>query len=344
MLSTLMCALLAAAPIEVGHDAKILGWTADGRYFAYRYDVAARGGIPDYYDPAKPNDSMPLEKVMALSPAERAKLKVVPASNDGDAEKAELAEVQDVVLGTQETYLLSVVSLAYQAPQTLKNDYKDALPAERFTAWLKAHPLQLRTGQKGFHGESAFLSVENKDEPWGDDGARWGQCDPSPSTGMCNPTHVRFGVRRAGAGHEANNSDRQYLYHNAFTLRVAWDPTGKRLALMNTHDDFDGVREGTPNSSVLHFVGACNSVELVTTPDLSAALPKVREAIEASGLPVVVVGDAKKARDKSVVYATKGAEKDAAKLAAAIPGGATVEPLTWKANGDLVVALGASAR
>ena len=43
-----------------------------------------------------------------------------------------------------------------------------------------------------------------------------------------------------------------------------------------------------------------------------------------------------------MVYAAKGV-KDAKKIAERVPGGATVEPLTWKSAAPVVVAVGKTA-
>jgi len=52
--------------------------------------------------------------------------------------------------------------------------------------------------------------------------------------------------------------------------------------------------------------------------------------------------EAQKARPKTVVYVAKGSEAQAKALAALLPGGAAVEPLTWKVNASVVIAVGAS--
>jgi hypothetical protein len=70
--------------------------------------------------------------------------------------------------------------------------------------------------------------------------------------------------------------------------------------------------------------------------DVSAALAR-------GGFTTLRIARAQKARAQSVVYAAKGAEADAAALAALVPGGATVEALSWKSEARLVLALGTSA-
>ena len=64
------------------------------------------------------------------------------------------------------------------------------------------------------------------------------------------------------------------------------------------------------------------------------------------GANKVILGNkyrqAQKPRQKSVVYAEKGFEAQAARVAAALPGGASVEALTWKAGAEVVIAAGSS--
>jgi hypothetical protein len=87
------------------------------------------------------------------------------------------------------------------------------------------------------------------------------------------------------------------------------------------------------------------SVELVAPkPRLEAAFAKVAPALESAGFAVVKTGPAQKARASTVVYAQEGFEQAAQEIAALIPGGASTDKLTWKATGDVVVALGESVK
>src|SRR5207245_1905749 len=72
-----------------------------------------------------------------------------------------------------------------------------------------------------------------------------------------------------------------------------------------------------------------------------ASLDKVKKALTAAGLTTLREAKATAVRDTSVVYAAKGAEAVAKQVAASVPGGATVEPLTWKSDAAVIVALGA---
>jgi hypothetical protein len=72
------------------------------------------------------------------------------------------------------------------------------------------------------------------------------------------------------------------------------------------------------------------------------ALLKVDQLAAKAGLVVAFAGEAQKERPKTVVYVAKGSEAQAKTLAALLPSGATVEPLTWKVNASVVIAVGAS--
>ena len=67
------------------------------------------------------------------------------------------------------------------------------------------------------------------------------------------------------------------------------------------------------------------------------------KAVKVADSVAVQVEQALKERDASVVYAAPGLEAEAARAAAAIPGGAKVDKLNWKVNAELVVALGKTA-
>jgi hypothetical protein len=73
----------------------------------------------------------------------------------------------------------------------------------------------------------------------------------------------------------------------------------------------------------------------------AAAVDRVDAALRDLGL--IQRAPAKAERQVSVVYAASGYEADAAVIASRIPGGATVEPLSWRATQHVVVAVGTSA-
>jgi hypothetical protein len=126
------------------------------------------------------------------------------------------------------------------------------------------------------------------------------------------------------------------------TLSVYWSPDGRYVAWVVSPSRFHGM-DGS--SLVTASVGAAGpQVQVLGMPEvLKVATSKVTAAVEKQGAMVVFVGRAKKARATSVVYAAAGSEREAQAIAKALPGGGTVEALTWAAGVELVVALGASA-
>lgn len=72
------------------------------------------------------------------------------------------------------------------------------------------------------------------------------------------------------------------------------------------------------------------------------AIPALYDALEKAAAVVTGTDQALKARATSVVYAAEGQEDFAATVAKAIPGGATVEKLTWQTEAEVVVAAGNS--
>jgi hypothetical protein len=133
---------------------------------------------------------------------------------------------------------------------------------------------------------------------------------------------------------------------------VSWSfsPDGKRVALffVQTPDckpsgtgDFVCTNDGV-EARIDRIVGP--RVQLLAKGLSSEALEKTAEALEKAGFAPTSRDEARAAREKSVVYAAKGLEADARRIAAAVPGGATVEALSWKTKFEVVVALGASAK
>jgi hypothetical protein len=124
---------------------------------------------------------------------------------------------------------------------------------------------------------------------------------------------------------------------------VFWSPDGRYVLWIVGTTDWMGM-DGSSRVTLLVGGGGGPRTQILAAADvLEKVTPGVTKAAEASGLTVVFTGKAKKARDTTVVYAAKGFEEVAAKAAAAMPGGATVEPLSWEAGADVVIAAGRSA-
>lgn len=124
-------------------------------------------------------------------------------------------------------------------------------------------------------------------------------------------------------------------------VRVFWSKDGEALVLVHR------ARQGgimSPEDTTLAVVAlGGTTVEILAPKGASSGLGAVRAALTKAGYAIVHTAPAKKERPASVVYAAKGQDAAAKAVAALVPGGATVEPLTWASDADVVVAVGGSA-
>lgn len=82
---------------------------------------------------------------------------------------------------------------------------------------------------------------------------------------------------------------------------------------------------------------------LVDKKKLDQLGPSLSSALGRAGYPPFRTAAAVKPRATSVVYAASGMEAAARLVAAAVPGGAEVQPLSWKTDAEISVAAGATA-
>jgi len=131
---------------------------------------------------------------------------------------------------------------------------------------------------------------------------------------------------------EAVNSDSTF-YRAPDHKRVAWLMVSDVVYAMANHR----------NARLLVAPARGPMLRLVAhAAILAQAMRPVRLALAEKGFLVASVGKADTDRARSAVYFAPGSEGSAKEIAAAVPGGATVEPLTWKEDSDIVVALGRS--
>lgn len=116
----------------------------------------------------------------------------------------------------------------------------------------------------------------------------------------------------------------------------AWGFRGTRF-----HPDFTVQLTDRKTGRRLEVGPQTRSIQLLTLPGVAPA-PYVA-ALRGLGWYGILTGEALAKRKGSVVYHRPEAADAAATLAAQLPGGATVEPLTWDAPTPLVVALGSAA-
>jgi hypothetical protein len=262
-----------------------------------------------------------------------------------NCEPGELWERQDAVIvevatGTETRYTLALEGSTAGARKTNG-------PAKEFEAWKKAHPVSSRAGAA--NGEHrAVVEVKPGSVRWRKSTAHF---EPDERAGTCDERgkctqgpSVFYSVGDASNAwpvftapmHQSAGS------YQPGRVEVFWSPDGRRAAFVT---NWGWVMPENPGHGEVLFVPAAGPrLELLTDSKFSdAAARAAMRALDSAGVVVLRRGKAKSARESSVVYASKGAEDFAAKVAAAVPGGASVEPLTWKAEAEVVLALGASA-
>ncbi len=126
-----------------------------------------------------------------------------------------------------------------------------------------------------------------------------------------------------------------------------WSPDGRRIAWLFQGQRKNGAKERAPNGDLLHPSFYEVVIDRTSGPRVQIIgnellLDRIAEAIEKAGFAPTGHEAAKETPKQSMVYARKGQEANAKAIAAAIPGGAKVEPLKRKSQFDIVVALGRS--
>jgi hypothetical protein len=127
-------------------------------------------------------------------------------------------------------------------------------------------------------------------------------------------------------------------------IKSCFAPGGKRVAWIVERDS--GMMRDPGDYAVLIGPNGGPRIQLVADKSiLAAAAQKVGAALEAAGIIATAskASNEKKPRPTSVIYAATGFEAEAQKLAQAMPGGATVAKLDWKAPFEIVVGIGATA-
>ena len=126
------------------------------------------------------------------------------------------------------------------------------------------------------------------------------------------------------------------------SLDVYWSPDRKRVAWLIRPSSWMGMDSSFEVAIELGSAGLPRIQLLADKSILKTALPQARKALDAAGFLITGSGLALKARPASVVYFAVGQDALAKTVAAAVPGGATIEKLSWKASAEVVVALGSS--
>jgi hypothetical protein len=127
-------------------------------------------------------------------------------------------------------------------------------------------------------------------------------------------------------------------------VRACWAPGGLRVALVLHRRS--GMMRAPGDTRLVVAATRGPRVQLVADAAiLGDAIARVAAKLEAAGFVATgtKASNEAKPRASTVIYAAAGFEADAAQASQAVPGGATVEKLDWKAPYDLVVGIGATA-
>lgn len=242
------------------------------------------------------------------------------------SEAATIAVVRDLKTGGETQYLLSLKRVSRLADDRLKGRYAAAEGASAFATWKKKNPLSALSGLAGPRGASATVKVGEEA------GMQWDADDTNP---------IKFLLNRGTAETSDGYDDfPENMYRARRAVEVWWDPTCRRAAFAVITAEGQTMRGAVSEKGEVYLVDLPDvRVEVLVPARLSAEGDKVSGVVESSGFVVARVNPAQKDRAATVIYANPDFMPEAKVLAAALPG-ATVEKLTWKANGDLVVAVG----
>lgn len=214
---------------------------------------------------------------------------------------------------------------------TVEDELAD-LPDEdqAFEKWQASHPLApVDSGREGLGGKvKADVKVQQST------GGAWNGKSYVPK----GASGTQLTVEREGHVYVSFSWS-----GGVHTVKPYWSPDGRRVAWVVHPRDWSGP-DTTTGYQVLIGPAGLPRVHVVGGKALLPKVaPQVRAQLDQKGFVTTYVGKAMKERDASVVYAAAGMEDLAKQAAALVPGGATVDKLTWKAQAELVVALGSKA-
>jgi hypothetical protein len=355
MLLPLLAVATSIVPGAPQSDTRLLGWTGDGHALVWVTVETAASMPKHYYLPGPDDDQIPIDDPKKLSAAHRARMKELAVGMMGDEpqtdERARIAVVHDVRRGEERRYLLSyeVLSDEGRAHPVLKKRYGGLPTTAAFEAWRRDAKVGKVAGRRGPRGAATIdvkYAVPDGVEPdapgpevtWTGETLSW-------TVDMSFQTLATLKVTCGpDVDHREPEQPQGSMYTPAVTGTPYWDPTGHRVVFALEEAVAKTMRGPDGGRHAYELLACGPQLEVVAPPGQEAIGSKIADALEATGATVVSIGPAKGARPTSVVYADAAHAALAAKVAAAIPGGATVDKLTWKAAGGVVVAIGDSAK
>jgi hypothetical protein len=298
----------------------LIGWSADGRYLAFEY------------------------------------VGTIGYGHIGEGEvTGEFIGVFDTLTERSTDYVLNVQVEAEPEDEADLQELKRwrKLPTRvAFDHWRGAHPLT-QTTRVMTCGE-AKLEVHLDDIAGYPDLRPAGSWNGSVFTYKADPVAaLTIGVEKGGRfWRHAELFQRTAQWTGDYAIEVSWSPTclhvawvvsSKSIDAAIASDGLDGGYFSDEVNSSLLVKPAGPAVHVMGHKTATDAAAKVVEAFARAGVPAHRGATALKERDQSVVFAWKGVRDEAEEIAALVPGGASLQPLTWATDADIVVAAGASA-
>jgi hypothetical protein len=331
-----------ATVIEPGGGSTFLGWTQDGQYLAWQTSDSS-----SHIEQIPWLDGTPVEDINKLSAADRKRVEYMdpPMMGNVDAtidETAQLAVVHDVRRNTDEKFMLDykAVSKDGKTKGALKKKYASLPNAAAFAAWKKAHALVKKSGKASGAAkltlEVTLTGTDPDDKPaWQGDTLGWS---------VMNQATVKLATA-CGKDTQADSFEQNMgaMYSPSWSATPFWEPTGHRVVVVMEEAVAKTMR-GPDGGRLQYVIMPCGvRVDVVAPKGMEQATGPIADLVDKAGF-TASIGVAKAHRAATVIYADAAHTELAKKLAAAIPGGATVDKLDWKPNAEIVVALGDSVK
>jgi hypothetical protein len=282
------------------------GWTEDGRYVAYEHRRYA-------YD-----------------------------DETGDELEGRFAAVFDTKTETTTHYLLESDPQTFSGLGAHADPFRAAQPSSAWEVWTASHPL-VAGGTAPSCADRAVYVDEEDLGGYGITPGVWKDGKRDIGSQLGNRSVV-IGVERGGVRtlhFEASLAPTSPFAST--TLALSWSPRCTHLlyGLMGYALPHGGMDRYGPDDAV-QVLPAGPVIHIMAHQTAERTVEPVFGALTAAGFSPHVGPHALKDRGATVVYTRPEAKEEAALVAAAIPGGATIEALTWKSAADMVVATGTS--
>lgn len=327
--------VLAAAPIDPGGNARLLGWSADGLSIAWTETVTTSSPARHYFRKGKGKQpEVPMAEVMAMSEADRKALAVrVENEEQGGSyqtdEEATIGVVQNIRTNVEKRFLLGIKTLTPQAKGELQKKFATLSDAAAWESWKKENNPGGTKGLEGPGGAKASVLVAGK---------------PTLKWAAEGEVTVQYVVTHGADKATSSTTDQmEAMYIPKRSVEVLWEPSGRRALFITNTAEARTMRGPIPPTTEYLVVAAPPRVEVLATVRVEAEAERIIGVVEKSGFAVTFLGPAQKERPTTVIYADAAHQELAQKLSAALPG-STVDKLSWKASGELVIAVGAPAK